>query len=45
MEDGLIAMFELTVDEDEQVKIIEEKLYTLVPGDKISAADLQEYNR
>ena len=41
--DDLIALFELTV-EDEQVKVVEEKHYRLVPGDTISASDLRQYS-
>ncbi|NQU41186.1 MAG: endonuclease [Lentisphaerae bacterium] len=38
----LIALFELAI-EDGMVKIVEEKHYKLVPGDQISAEDLQTY--
>lgn len=44
MSNDEIAMFELTT-EDDQVKILEEKHYKLVPGDQISNADLQLYSR
>lgn len=40
----LIAMFELTLDGDE-VKVVEEKHYRLVPSDEISAEDLRGYAR
>ncbi len=42
MTDNLIALFELTVEND-QVKIIDEKHYLLVLGDDISAVDLANY--
>ena len=38
----LIAMFELTVDGDE-LKVVEERHYRLVPSDQISESDLQGY--
>ncbi len=40
----LIALFELAID-DGMVKIVEEKHYKLVPGDQITAEDLQSYAR
>lgn len=40
----LIALFELAL-EDGMVKIVEEKHYRLVPGDQITADDLQTYAR
>lgn len=40
----LIALFELMLD-DGMVKIVEEKHYRLVPGDQITADDLQAYAR
>lgn len=40
----LIALFELALD-DGMVKIVEEKHYKLVPGDQITAVDLQAYAR
>jgi len=40
----LIALFELALEEG-MVKIIEEKHYRLVPGDQITAEDLQTYSR
>jgi len=42
LEDDLIALFELTV-EDEQVKIVEEKHYRLVPFQEITSEDLDRY--
>lgn len=42
MEDDLIAIFELTV-QDEQVKLVSEKHYRLVPGADISSKDLTLY--
>lgn len=40
--DDLIALFELTVEDDE-VKVVEEKHYLLVNSDKISTTDLRAY--
>jgi len=42
MSNGRIAMFELTVEEDE-VKIVDEKHYQLVPANNISDEDLLNY--
>lgn len=42
MDDDLIALFELTV-EDEQVRIVEEKHYRLVPFQDITSDDLERY--
>jgi|APEBP8051072266_1049373.scaffolds.fasta_scaffold03705_1 hypothetical protein len=42
MEDDIIAMFELTFDGDE-VSIVREKHYRLVPSTEISALDLNNY--
>ncbi|MEB3308882.1 MAG: hypothetical protein VKJ02_01470 [Snowella sp.] len=42
MTDNLIALFELTV-EDNQVKIVDEKHYRLVSGDEILESDLHRY--
>ena len=39
MSDEVIAMFELALD-GEDVKLVEEKHYQLVPADKIGVADL-----
>jgi hypothetical protein len=44
MEDDLIALFELTVDNDE-VKVVEERHYRLVPGNQISPNDLRSYSQ
>jgi hypothetical protein len=44
MADNLIAMFELALQGD-QVKIIEERHYLLVPADQISPDDLAGYSR
>lgn len=43
MADDLIAMFELTV-EDDYVRILEERHYRLVPADRITPEDLASYN-
>ena len=42
MADDVIAMFELALD-GEDVKLVEEKHYKLVPSDQISADDLKLY--
>lgn len=42
MDDDRIAMFELTL-EDDQVRIVDEKHYKLVPGNDITQADLAAY--
>ncbi len=42
MSDDVIAMFELALD-GEDVKLVEEKHYRLVPSDQISAGDLRLY--
>ena len=44
MEDDLIALFELTVIEDD-VKVVDERHYKLVPSDKIDAKELEIYSR
>lgn len=44
MADDLIAMFELTV-EDDHVRVVDERHYRLVPADQISADDLAAYSR
>ncbi len=44
MSDNLIALFELTVENDE-VKVVEERHYRLVTGDQISPDDLREYSQ
>lgn len=43
MADDLIAMFELTQEGDE-IKVVEEKHYRLVPADQIGPSDLKAYN-
>lgn len=43
MNDGKIALFELTV-EDGDIKIVEERHYQLVAGSEISASDLKAYS-
>ncbi len=40
--DDIVAMFELT-QQDEQVKVVNEKHYKLVPADSISDADIKRY--
>lgn len=42
MADNLIAMFELAL-EGEQVRVVEEKHYKLVPADEISSGELRSY--
>lgn len=42
--DDLIALFEMGLS-GEEVRIIEERHYRLVPADQISAADLRSYDR
>ena len=42
--DNLIAMFELAADGD-QVKVVEERHYRLVPAEEISPEDLKAYSR
>ncbi|HUB67706.1 MAG TPA: hypothetical protein VL981_09515 [Candidatus Methylacidiphilales bacterium] len=42
MENNRIAMFELTAANDE-IKVVDEKHYQLVPSEKISSAELQAY--
>jgi hypothetical protein len=44
MTDNLIVLFELTVEND-QVKIVDEKHYLLVPSEEISVTDLEIYKR
>jgi len=43
MADDVIALFELTIERDE-VKVVEEKHYRLVPSDQIGEADLALYS-
>lgn len=45
MGDSRIAMFELCLDDDGLVKVVEERHYRLVAADEISAADLAGYRR
>ncbi len=42
MEDDLIALFELTI-QDEQIKVVQERHYRLVSGSEIEKADLLQY--
>jgi hypothetical protein len=42
MSDGVVAMFELTL-QDDQVKVVEEKHYKLVPADKLDQAAIRAY--
>jgi hypothetical protein len=42
MEDDVIALFELTV-EDENALIVDERHYRLVPGDQIDATTKRQY--
>lgn len=42
MDDNLIALFELVVQED-QIKIVQERHYKLVPGNSITKSDLDLY--
>ncbi len=44
MDNDLIAIFELAVDDDE-IKVVEEKHYRLVPASDISPKDLRLYRR
>ncbi|OIO61204.1 MAG: endonuclease [Alphaproteobacteria bacterium CG_4_10_14_0_2_um_filter_63_37] len=43
MTEDRIAMFELTVDDDE-IKIVDERHYRLVPANEITAEDLRRYS-
>lgn len=45
MRDDAIAMFELTIDKQDRVQILEERQYRLVPSDEISAEDLDAMRR
>lgn len=45
MDDSRIAMFELCLDADGLVKVVEERHYRLVAADEISASDLAGYRR
>jgi hypothetical protein len=42
MEDGIVALFELTLREDE-VKVVEERHYQLVPADRLDATAIRNY--
>ena len=42
MEDGTVALFELTLQKDE-VKVVEEKHYQLVPADRLDATAIRNY--
>jgi hypothetical protein len=42
MEDDIIALFELTLENDE-IKIVEERHYRLVPAKSITEDDLKKY--
>ncbi|MGE0253128.1 MAG: endonuclease [Alphaproteobacteria bacterium] len=44
MADDLIALFELTIDDDE-VRVVDERHYRLVPADQISPEELRTYRR
>jgi hypothetical protein len=44
MDDDVIALFELSMD-GEDVRIVEQRHYQLVPGDSITEADLTRYRR
>lgn len=44
IEDDLIAIFELSL-QDEEIRIVEEKHYRLVPHEQITSADLKEYRK
>lgn len=44
LESDIIALFELMIESDE-VKIVEERHYKLVPSSQISAEDLKQYSR
>ena len=43
LDDSRIAMFELCLDRDGMVRLVEERHYLLVPANEISNKDLQEY--
>jgi hypothetical protein len=42
-EENTIAIFELTMEKDE-VKVVEERHYRLVPADSITDKDLKSYS-
>lgn len=45
IDSSLIAMFELELDGEGLVRIVEERHYTLVPSDQITPADLASYRK
>lgn len=45
MDDSRIALFELCIDDEGLVRIVEERHYFLVPGDEIKPADLSAYQK
>jgi len=45
MTEDRIAIFELGLDETDEVGIIDERHYSLVPGDSITVKDLENYRR
>lgn len=45
MDDSRIALFELCLDVDGMVRVVDERHYVLVPGDQIDAVDLQSYRQ
>jgi len=42
MDDKIVAMFELTVEKDE-IKVVEERHYKLVPADKLDPSAISNY--
>ena len=44
MDDDRIAIFDLTIEDDE-VKVVEERHYRLVPSSEIEPEDLETYRR
>lgn len=42
MEDGVVALFELALQEDE-IKVVEERHYQLVPADRLDATAIRNY--
>ena len=42
MKDGIVALFELTL-QDEEVKVVEERHYQLVPAEKLDSAAIRGY--
>lgn len=45
MDDSRIALFELCLDVDGSIRIVEERHYLLVPGDQIELAEIQSYSQ